>query len=550
MLKTDRIALAALLLVVAAAFGRTLGFDFVYDDYPVILENPTFGTPGLLHRIFAENVWSFAPDLAEPRYYRPTFVAWLHGTWALAGLDGFGWHLSAVLLHGAATAALFTFVRRYTGSTLAAALGSALFAIHPTRAESVAWVLGSTDSLAAVFGFGAMASLLRARPDLGAVGGPRSPWAEGFAAALFTLALLSKETSVIFVCAPAGLALFGPTREVRWSERWRGAARLSAPWLVIVGLYLAARHVVIGALSPGYQDLALDDQLRTQIVLAGAYVQHLLLPGRLSLATPMAVVEQWADPRLLEALPGLLVAAPILAAGAVFGGRSRLLIWLGLGFLLPVLRVESLQPDMLFQDRYLYLPSACWLPALVWGMVRVQESTEQPRYVVPSITGLVACFLFGVLQVNLGPWSDNRALWQRAVEVHPHSGRAWFNLGTEFENSGDLAGAEAAYMRAATEEPDRAIFHFRLGYMFAERQALQDARTAFSRAAMLRPGDPMMLYEAGRIERFVGSPDEARRLLDAAAAAVDAGAAIGGGITVEDIERERGAVPPRASGGP
>ena len=104
--KTDRIALALLLLLVAAVFGRTLGFGFVYDDYPVILHNPTFGTPGLLHRVFAENVWAFAPDLAEPRYYRPAFTAWLHGTWALVGLNPLGWHASALLLHLGAVAAL------------------------------------------------------------------------------------------------------------------------------------------------------------------------------------------------------------------------------------------------------------------------------------------------------------------------------------------------------------------------------------------------------------------------------------------------------------
>lgn len=541
MSRTDRIALAGLLGLVALAFARSLAFGFVYDDVPVILENPTFGTPGLLSRIFAENVWSFAPELAEPRYYRPTFVAWLHGTWMLTGLNPVGWHLSTLLLHLIATATVYVFSRRFTGSTTTALLGSALFALHPARAESVAWVLGSTDPLAAMFGFGAMAMLLRDRPDLGAESTPPLRGAEALAAGLFTLALMSKETSVVFVCAPAGLAFFGDTtRSLR--ARFLGGVRLAAPWLVIAVAYFALRQQVIGALSPAYQELSAADQLRTQVVLLGTYVDHLVLPGRLSLTVPVGVITSWNDPQLLESLPGVILATGIFGAAALWGGRGRLLLWLGLGFLLPVLRVESLQPDMMFQDRYLYLPSACWLPGLVWGMERASRKVGWPDRGVASIVGLVLMFLLMVLQTNLGPWQTNRALWERAVEVHPESGRAWFNLGTEHENADDLARAEDAYMRAATLEPGRAIFHFRLAFMFAERGALQDARTSFARAAALRPGDPMLLYEAGRIERHVGDASEAARLLDAAAAAIQAGAPSGGGVTLADVERERRAV--------
>jgi protein O-mannosyl-transferase len=539
MSKTDRLALAALLVAVACAFAPSLGYGFVYDDFPQIVDNATFGAPGLASRIFAENVWSFAPDVAEPRYYRPTFVAWLHGTWALVRLSSVGWHASTLLLHLMAVAALYVFVRRYSGSWLIALLGAGLFAIHPTRAESVAWIGGATDPLAALFGFGAMTLLLTARPDLSAEDAPPKRGAEAAAVALFALALMSKETALVFVCAPAGMSLFGRRSPTPWTTRAADALRTTAPWAAVALAYLVVRHGVIGALSPAYQELSAGDQLRTGVVLVGTYVEHLVLPGRLSLTTPLDVVTAWGSEPLLRALPGLILSAVLFVAAAMLGKRSRLLIWLGLGFLLPVLRVESLQPDMMFQDRYLYLPSACWLPALVWAMVRAQRASDLPPAAVASVVGLLTLFLVGVLQVNMAPWASNGELWERAVEVHPQSGRAWFNLGTERENSDDLAGAEAAYLRAATEEPERALFHFRLGYMYAERQALAEARTAFGRAAMLRPQDPMMLYEAGRIERFLGEPDEARRLLDAAGAAADAGAAVGGGITREDIRRER-----------
>ncbi len=548
MSKNERLALWALLLIVAASFARTLGFDFAYDDFSQIVDNSTLGQPGAIRRAFTANVWSFAPGLAEPRYYRPLFVLWLHGAHAVFGTTPWAWHAGTLGLHLLATAVLHGFLRRYSGSWRVALLGAALFALHPTRAESVAWVSGLTDPMAAALGFGAGWALLAARPDWGAL--PLPPKRTGvIALALFVLALLSKETALIFVTLPAGLALFGPRSGVSLRARLMDGARWTAPWVLAAAGILLVRHLVLGQVAPPYSEPSLGTSLRTGVVLVGTYIEHLLLPGRLSLSTPLAFVTSAGDPRLMDALPGLLLVAPLLLGAAVFGGRTRLLVWLGIGFLLPVLRVGSLQPDMLFQDRYLYLPSACWLPALVWGMDRAQRSAGLPPFAVESVVGLVLLFFVGVLQVNLGPWANNRALWERAVEVNPTSGRAWFNLGTERENDGDLEGAEAAYMRAATEEPDRAIFHFRLGYMLAERRALADARVAFGRAALLRPRDPMMLYEAGRIERFVGDPVQAGRLLDAAAAAVDAGVPLGGGITRADIERERAALGRAAPGG-
>ena len=78
--------------------------------------------------------------------------------------------------------------------------------------------------------------------------------------------------------------------------------------------------------------------------------------------------------------------------------------------------------------------------------------------------------------------------------------------------------------------------------MLAERSALDDARREFRRAAELRPGDPMFLYEAGRIEGAVGDPREAARLLDEAAAALARGVRPGGGVSAEKIQAEREAL--------
>ena len=59
--------------------------------------------------------------------------------------------MSNVLLHAAAAAILFLVLRSMTGRLWPSALVAALFAIHPLRVESVAWVAGRKDVLSGLF---------------------------------------------------------------------------------------------------------------------------------------------------------------------------------------------------------------------------------------------------------------------------------------------------------------------------------------------------------------------------------------------------------------
>ena len=62
-----------------------------------------------------------------------------------------GHHLVSVLLHAANAVLLFLVLQRMTGGTWPSALVAALFAIHPLRVESVAWVSERKDVLSGLF---------------------------------------------------------------------------------------------------------------------------------------------------------------------------------------------------------------------------------------------------------------------------------------------------------------------------------------------------------------------------------------------------------------
>ena len=62
-----------------------------------------------------------------------------------------GHHLVNVLLHAVNAVLLFLVLQEMTGGTWPSALVAALFAIHPLRVESVAWVTERKDMLSGLF---------------------------------------------------------------------------------------------------------------------------------------------------------------------------------------------------------------------------------------------------------------------------------------------------------------------------------------------------------------------------------------------------------------
>ncbi len=134
-----------LLLAVLLVFGQTIRHEFVnFDDDLFVYENPQV-TDGLtVHGI----VWA----LTEIGFqWRPlTWVSHMID-WQLYGPRAGGHHLTNVLLHAATAVLLFLVFSRMTGRVWPSALVAALFAVHPLRVESVAWVTERKDVLSGLF---------------------------------------------------------------------------------------------------------------------------------------------------------------------------------------------------------------------------------------------------------------------------------------------------------------------------------------------------------------------------------------------------------------
>ena len=137
---------AFLALAVWAVFGQTAHFEFVnFDDDVYVYKNPQVAG-GLSLEGMAR---SFTH--AECSLYHPLTMISLRLDYQIHGLQAGGYHLTNVLIHTASVMLLFLILRRMTGAVWRSAFVAAVFAIHPLRVESVAWVTERKDVLGTFF---------------------------------------------------------------------------------------------------------------------------------------------------------------------------------------------------------------------------------------------------------------------------------------------------------------------------------------------------------------------------------------------------------------
>ena len=183
-------------------------------------------------------------------HYMP--LTWLtHGLdYVLWGMRPTGYHAVNVLLHAFAAVAAYVVALRVLAAAVgpepraacrfAAAVAALLFAVHPLRVESVAWITERRDVLCGVFLLLAIVCYLRAVEDGGP---PRARW-YWTAVALAALALLSKAMAVTLPLVLLLLDVY-PLRRIgpsRWTRREVWLEKL--PFVVLSVAASVAGHLV------------------------------------------------------------------------------------------------------------------------------------------------------------------------------------------------------------------------------------------------------------------------------------------------------------------
>jgi hypothetical protein len=135
-----------LILINFVAFWQVRNNGFInLDDDLYVTDNPNVQNGLTLRGI----LWAFTTTHAGQ--WQP--ITWLSHMLDhdLYGLNPGGHHMTSLLFHVANTLLLFLLLQRITGAPWRSGFVAALFALHPLRVESVAWVAERKDVLSGFF---------------------------------------------------------------------------------------------------------------------------------------------------------------------------------------------------------------------------------------------------------------------------------------------------------------------------------------------------------------------------------------------------------------
>ena len=438
---------AIVLLAAILPYAPSMGYEFVWDDLHIIGPHLDVRGVGDVARIWNLPFDEFlSNETPEFTYYRPATLLSLALDRTASGENPRGFHRTNILLNAAVCLFLWLFAWELTGRPVAAAAGAVLFALHPTHPESVCFVSGRTDLLAAAFLFAALWAAARFGPVI------RSPWTKLLpAAALLAPGLYAKE--VAFLAIPLlPLALWVRDRRMPRGD----VLRADAPVAAVALLYLASRAAVLG-LAPLRTASPVEGtaaQILTSVAAVARYVPLLLTP--LWLSARHEIVETRSPDPVFAA--GLL-ALVLIGAGLWLAARRRSPWILPLGLfaltLLPICYVR-LHSGAIVAERFLYVPSAALAlaVALLPGTIGARGQAARdagPGFLVAA--GAVAACLLALLGPRVAIWKNEGTLFGSMLRDSPESPRVHALLGEYDYRTRDLASAIGHYRRAIALDP-------------------------------------------------------------------------------------------------
>ncbi|MEN6405077.1 MAG: tetratricopeptide repeat protein [Thermoguttaceae bacterium] len=502
-------------IVVLAVFAPTLRHSFVnFDDDRYVYENP----PVAQGLSASGTCWALTASHAAN--WHP--ITWLShmADCQIYGLRPWGHHGTNVLLHAATAVMLLLAFQRMTGAVWPSALAALLFAVHPLRVESVAWVAERKDILGGLFfAMTLWAYAGYARREFS--------WPRYLSVVvLFALGLMSKPT---LVTLPLVLLLLDVWPLGRLGKSWPGVSNARSltfhpilEKLPLFGLTLLSCLVTLWAqrsATASFDAVPVGARLANAVVAYATYLREFFYPVGLAVFYPYAPSD--LTPGRVGAAATLLVAATVAAVAVRRRAPYATVGWFWfLVVMTPMIGLVQVGSQAM-ADRYTYLSQIGLAMALAWGIWETWQAYPNVRLVLQSAAIAWVVVLAACAWRQTSFWQDSETLWRRALACAPDNAFARNNLGLallsqgrrdeaigQFEAALKLSDrlAEAhcnlAIARAQQGQFDKAIAEYRaaiaadpnqfkalnnLGSLLAQRGQWDEAVACFQRAVAVRP---------------------------------------------------------------
>ena len=476
------ISLAVLTWVV---FGQLLQYDFInYDDPRYVYENTNI-TKGLTIGGIA---WAFT-HIHSMNWHPLTTISHMLDC-QLYGLKPGAHHFTNVLLHSIVAILLLLVLQRMTsgpsgtGSIWRSAFVAAVFAIHPLRVESVAWIAERKDVLSGVFFMLTLLTYFR-YVRVRSIGHYLT------VLFMFALGLMCKP---MLVTLPFVLLVldYWPLGRIRGQKSdvsgHENLVMLVVEKIPLVGLsaissvvtFLAQRGAV------GWtEQLPVLARINNAVVTYAAYMWQMLWPVKLAVfyPHPESRLPLWEIILCLLLLIGITAAAVVLRKSRPYFITGWL--WY-LGMLVPVIGLVQVGWQGR-ADRYTYLPQIGLYIAITWGIADVTAAWRWQREILTAGTAIVVGLLSWRASAQASYWRDSETLFTHALAVTSNNDVAENNLGIVFLQKGNLDEAISLLQAAVDLRPENSPAHENLAKALLQKGQVTDALVHYRRLLELQP---------------------------------------------------------------
>lgn len=428
-------------IITICTFIPSLPNEFVLDD-PSQVANNVLVTSGNIPRIFLGSSFGVTGSTkGEGVYYKPLMTSSYSVLYQVFGKNPYSFHLYQILLHTINSILVFLLFKKFFKQTLSFIV-AVIFSIHPFNSESVLYVSALQEPL--FFVFGMTGFLLSTKVYL-------SKKNVTLISSLFLLAILSKETGVLFIT----MAIL--YRLIIEKDRKELFKLLAGIIPMIVG-YSFLRSYAVGFVPTSHDKpypimrLSLLERILNIPAMFYYYIRNFFVPY------DFAVAQHWVVKKLTFQTFYLPLTASLLffsAIGLVFkylrdkkNTQLSLFIFFFLWFFIGMAAHMNIFPlDVTTADRWFYFPIVGLLGMMSIAL-RFFRTERKNAFIWACIVVSLIFFTRSVMRAT--EWRDGITLDLHDIQFSKDSFPLENNLAYELINKERYAEAEI-HARKSTE---------------------------------------------------------------------------------------------------
>lgn len=510
-------------------YSNVISYPFIHDDQFFIVNNSHLSRWDDLPDIFFHpHTFSVDTQAIVNSYYRPVLEIVNKILFLFFGQAAAGYHFFNIFLHAINSFLVYILILGFSRRKALAFAVGILFLVHPVQSEAVCAIAGISNLLSSLFCFGSFYFYVRHQEE----GGQRRSGYLFIALVLFLLALLTKESVVIF---PFLLVVYEFLRKDSAGEQksLRKILLVLVPFFCLLAGYFLLRKGVLSNALPSLGASSHELWLRIlsipETILM--YLQIFIVPYGLHYY------------RSVDILHGSIYPSIILFFLFLFGAKmlqkiskdEQRLAFFGLAWffiaLFPMINIIPIINEysiILTAEHFLYFPFLGFIlfSLVILNRALVKISGNKGTQIVVFIFIVEALILSVLTRVQSHYWRGDVPLFQRTLCFYPNFGRVRLFLAKAYYQRGDYLRAIDEYKKglsimeeylsktkgAQTEEVYRLFIkeiYFDLAQCYDRLGRFQEAIYTYWQAQEFDPKDARIYNSLGIDYLQIKEPDEA-----------------------------------------